>query len=244
MPTGHGKTLGEALIDLYRQVSAGRARTSYDARGWHAQLRALTDTRAGREAADRAGLAPTARTLLGWLAETTTPNKANREKIAQAYGAEGDAGVQRDVGPSGVSTKAQFDRSMAQAWRQRLGNLTGRGAIRSGDLGYQTREQGIANDVGVQGLVSALLGGISGDVSGVDAARQQAQKAIDDAIQNARNAIIQNPEAYAAMLGITKPPAAPDTTPADTTTPSQSPLQSLLSPAQFGILQSVFGGAR
>ena len=162
------------------------------------------------------------------------------KEIAKAYGAESDPGVARDLGPSGLSLKAQFDRAMAQAFRQRLGNLTSRGAVRSGDLGYQTREQQLAQDVGTQNLVQQLLSGISMDVSTVDAARQAAQKAIDDAIQNARNAILQNPENYAASIGAVPPtppaPAAPGQ--------QQNPLEGYLTPSQFGILQSVFGGMR
>lgn len=168
-------------------------------------------------------------------------DKATQDQIAKAYGAEADAGVARDVGPSGVSTKAQFDRAMAQGWRQRLGNLTGRGAVRSGDLGYQSREQSLANDVGVQSLVQQLLGGIGQDVSGVDAARQQAQKAIDDAINNARNAILQNPEQYAAMMGLAPRTAAPAVKPADTS-PTANPLEGMLTPVQFGYLQSFARG--
>lgn len=172
---------------------------------------------------------------------------ATKQQIAAAYGAEGDEAVMRDVGPSGISQKAQFDRSVAQSWRQRLGGLTGRGAVRSGDFGFQSREQEIARDVGVQNLVSALLGGIGTDVSTVDAARQQAQRAVDEAIQNARNAILQNPEAYASMLGITRPTETPPTAPvapAPARPVAQAPVQKALTPEQFGILQSVLGGRR
>jgi hypothetical protein len=170
-------------------------------------------------------------------------DKDTQDQITRAYGAEQDEGVSRDVGPSGISTKAQFDRAMAQGWRQRLGNLTGRGAVRSGDLGYQTREQSLTRDVGIQGLVQGLLGSIGQDVSGVDAARQQAQKAIDDAINNARTAIMQNPEQYAAMMGLSSAAPAPVVKPASTA-PTSNPLEGALTPAQFGLLQSVFGGYR
>lgn len=170
---------------------------------------------------------------------------ATKQQIAQAYGAEADEAVMRDVGPSGISQRAQFDRSVAQAWRQRLGNLTGRGAVRSGDLGFQSREQEIARDVGVQNLVSALLGGIGGDVAGVDAARQQAQRAVDEAIQNARNAVLQNPEAYASMLGITRPTQTPPTSTTTAAPPAAQPaVQQALTPEQLRILQSVLGGMR
>ena len=85
MPTGRGKTLGAAVVDLYRQVSGDRPRRSYTATGWHAQLRALTETRAGLAAAAKVDLSPSRRTLLAWLAERQAPSVANRVKITQAY---------------------------------------------------------------------------------------------------------------------------------------------------------------
>lgn len=61
--------------------------TSYRAKGWHAQLRALTGDRHGSQLADRSGLNPTSRTLRSWLAEDRAPNKANQARIASAYDA-------------------------------------------------------------------------------------------------------------------------------------------------------------
>lgn len=173
---------------------------------------------------------------------------ATKQQIAAAYGAEGDEAVMRDVGPSGISTKAQFDRSVAQSWRQRLGGLTGRGAVRSGDLGFQSREQEIARDVGVQSLISSLLSGLGTDVAGVNTARQAGEKALQDAVNNARAMYVANPTTYAALLGLTEPtdpPPAPPTASAPPSRPAaQSSVQRALTPEQFGILQSVFGGRR
>lgn len=108
MATGRGRSLGAALIDLYEQLSGQRRRTSYTASGWHAQLRALTSTRAGRAAADQVGLSPTGRTLLAWLAEQQTPNTANRAKIADAYrllqGGFNRAAVQKEIQIKGQVT--------------------------------------------------------------------------------------------------------------------------------------------
>lgn len=185
--------------------------------------------------------------LGGQALDLLSLDKDTQDQIARAYGAETDPAVMRDMGPSGLSQRAQFDRAMAQTWRQRLGNLTGRGAVRSGDLGYQEREQQINRDVGIQNLVSALLGGIGGDVAGVNTARQQAQQTLDTAIQNARNLYAQNPEGYAAMFGVSQPTIAPDTSPVVTQTPSaavQSALQQALDPTAFGVLQSALGGRR
>ena len=206
-------------------------------------LNSVLDRGAARQMLDNLQLGK----LGGQALDLLALDPETQQQIVQTYGAEPDEAVQRDIGPSGTSQRAQFDRSVAQAWHQRLRNLIGSGAVRSGDLGYQTREQQIARDVGLQNLVSSLLGEIGGDVAGVDSARQTAQKAIDDAIVNARNTYAANPEAYAAMLGISKPSPTPDTTPVVTTTPSaavQSQLQQGLTPTQFGILQSVFGGRR
>lgn len=55
------------------------------AKGWHAQLRELTRTKAGYAAADGAGLNVSRRTLTRWLAETQAPSKANQDRIAAAY---------------------------------------------------------------------------------------------------------------------------------------------------------------
>ena len=59
---------------------------SYDAKGWHAQIRALAESgHRGDDAVDRAGLNVSERTLLAWLSESRAPSKANQDRIAQAY---------------------------------------------------------------------------------------------------------------------------------------------------------------
>jgi hypothetical protein len=86
MIRGQGTSLGAALVSIWSTAAGGgKTRTSYTARGWHAQLRALTGTRVGREAASAAGLSPTRRTLLAWLTEARTPTAANRQRITDAY---------------------------------------------------------------------------------------------------------------------------------------------------------------
>ena len=71
--------------------AAGRKRAakpaaSRKAKGWHAQLRELTEAKKGSEAADRAGLSPTARTLKNWLSDADYPiRRGDREKISRAY---------------------------------------------------------------------------------------------------------------------------------------------------------------
>ena len=69
-----------------RAVADARPLASYRAKGWHPQLFALLGNPRGSAAADRAGLNVTPRTLRAWLSGEREPNKANREKIDQAYG--------------------------------------------------------------------------------------------------------------------------------------------------------------
>lgn len=69
------------------RAAHARPASSYQAKGWHAQLRALLGSSHGSAAADRAGLAPSTRTVQRWLSTEHAPSKANRERIAEAYGA-------------------------------------------------------------------------------------------------------------------------------------------------------------
>jgi hypothetical protein len=71
---------------LAAQLGGAPRKSSYTAKGWHAQLSKLTATEAGYRAAERAGLSVSKRTLLDWLAEKREPNKANQDKIREAYG--------------------------------------------------------------------------------------------------------------------------------------------------------------
>lgn len=77
------RRVGEAR----KNVGAARVLGSYRAVGWHAQLRELVSTKAGQAAAARAGLAPTKRTLVAWLARDREPQPRNVEKIHGAYDA-------------------------------------------------------------------------------------------------------------------------------------------------------------
>ena len=83
MAEGKGPSLGAALLDL--AAAHGGRKSTYRAQGWHARLRALTGTERGLSFADQAGLSPSRRTLLAWLAEEQHPNSENRRKIDEAY---------------------------------------------------------------------------------------------------------------------------------------------------------------
>jgi len=75
----------DAARQATNKAAAAAPATSYTAKGWRAQLRALTGTTRGSVLADRAGLNPTARTVRNWLSESNAPSKRNQAKIAEAY---------------------------------------------------------------------------------------------------------------------------------------------------------------
>lgn len=85
MATGSGNSLGDALLDLAAELGGGPRKSTYTAKGWHAQISRLTATQAGYKAADRAGLNVTERTLKDWLAERREPSAANKALIDRAY---------------------------------------------------------------------------------------------------------------------------------------------------------------
>ncbi|MFD7859141.1 transcriptional regulator [Streptomyces microflavus] len=76
-----GKALG---IALERMVS-GISSPVESERGLAARLNYLTKTDAGYEAMDRAGIHVSPRTLMAWLAEERTPNRANLARLDAAY---------------------------------------------------------------------------------------------------------------------------------------------------------------
>lgn len=76
---------GEALgIALGRMVS-GISSPVDSERGLAARLNYLTKSDAGYAAMDRAGIHVAPRTLMAWLAEERTPNKANLARLDAAY---------------------------------------------------------------------------------------------------------------------------------------------------------------
>lgn len=89
-----GNSLRESRQARQRAAEAQPAR-SYRAKGWHAQISALTRSKRGSELADRAGLDVTPRTLRAWLSEDRPPSKRNRDLIAQAYDGLGTYNVER-----------------------------------------------------------------------------------------------------------------------------------------------------
>ncbi|MFI9206503.1 transcriptional regulator [Streptomyces sp. NPDC053048] len=80
-----GLKSSEAVAIQLDILAAGIASPVDSERGLAARLRYLTGSAGGYEAMERAGISVSTRTLFGWLAETQTPNRANLEKIDNAY---------------------------------------------------------------------------------------------------------------------------------------------------------------
>jgi hypothetical protein len=74
--------LGRALLDFW---GGDPRKKSYQATGWHAQVRKLSEHSRGSWAADQAGLDVSHSTLVRWLAEQQHPSSENQAKIHQAY---------------------------------------------------------------------------------------------------------------------------------------------------------------
>ncbi|MEU9678690.1 transcriptional regulator [Streptomyces parvus] len=75
------EALGIAMEGMVRGISS----PVDSERGLAARLNYLTKSDAGYEAMDRAGVHVSPRTLMAWLAEERTPNKANLARLDAAY---------------------------------------------------------------------------------------------------------------------------------------------------------------
>ncbi|MEU0002180.1 transcriptional regulator [Streptomyces microflavus] len=76
---------GEALGIAMERMVSGISSPVESERGLAARLNYLTKTDAGYEAMDRAGIHVSPRTLMAWLAEERTPNRANLARLDAAY---------------------------------------------------------------------------------------------------------------------------------------------------------------
>ncbi|NUV30783.1 MULTISPECIES: transcriptional regulator [Streptomyces] len=89
MVLGHYKARGqegwEALAQGIEDMVTGISSSVETDRGLAARLRYLTTSDAGYEAMDRAGIHVAPKTLMAWLAEEVTPNRANRARLDAAY---------------------------------------------------------------------------------------------------------------------------------------------------------------
>lgn len=111
----------DRVLAAERRAQEARPATSYTATGWHAQIRALTAHGRGSQAADRAGLAPSARTLRRWLAEEQTPSRANQERIARAYEALRHDRVDRAHGTARAA-RHELTGELSRTLRDRYGS--------------------------------------------------------------------------------------------------------------------------
>ncbi|MFJ1838940.1 transcriptional regulator [Streptomyces sp. NPDC088175] len=80
-----GVSGAEALGIAMEGMVRGIASPVDSDRGLAARLNYLTKSDAGYEAMDRAGVHVSPRTLMAWLAEERTPNKANLARLDAAY---------------------------------------------------------------------------------------------------------------------------------------------------------------
>ncbi|MFE7759745.1 transcriptional regulator [Streptomyces sp. NPDC057429] len=85
MFNAQGMSGADALGLAIEQMVTGIASPVDSERGLAARLNYLTKTDAGYAAMDRAGVHVSPRTLMAWLAEERTPNKANLARLDAAY---------------------------------------------------------------------------------------------------------------------------------------------------------------
>ncbi|WP_318206207.1 transcriptional regulator [Streptomyces sp. SCL15-4] len=81
----HGKQGGEAISDRLTELAGGIKSSAMSERGLEARLKYLTNSPAGYQAMERAGISVTPRTLIAWLSGDRDPNKANRGRLDAAY---------------------------------------------------------------------------------------------------------------------------------------------------------------
>ena len=115
--TGVRDALNAARKAEGRAASAGG---SLRAKGWAAQLSAITKGARGERATGRAGLSPTARTMRSWLTGSRTPSKANREKIEKAYG-EMRNEIRQEARGKADRARHELSRQLSSSLEQRYG---------------------------------------------------------------------------------------------------------------------------
>ncbi len=100
------------------------------AKGWHAQLGELLKNPRGMPASERAQLAPSARTVLAWLAGDRAPSKANQGRIDTAY-----RDVRNQLVREGRQRAGQARHELADALNRSLTDRYG-SEIRLRDISY------------------------------------------------------------------------------------------------------------
>lgn len=120
LQTGALKKAVQAAQKAAQKAGEARPAASMKAKGWHAQLRALTEHRHGSAAADKAGLGPTARTLQEWLSESRSPSKANQGRITEAYDRLRNWGVDQ-AGDARSAAQHRVAEALNDAIKERYG---------------------------------------------------------------------------------------------------------------------------
>ncbi|MDX2854585.1 transcriptional regulator [Streptomyces sp. PA03-3a] len=80
-----GKRGGHAISERLDELAGGIKSDASSERGLEARLKYLTNSPAGYQAMERAGVSVTARTLIAWLSGDRDPSKANAGRIDAAY---------------------------------------------------------------------------------------------------------------------------------------------------------------
>ncbi len=121
----------DALTAARKATSAeSTAGSSLTAKGWHAQLGELLKNPRGMPASERAQLAPSARTVLAWLAGDRAPSKANQGRIDTAY-----RDVRNQLVREGRQRAGQARHELADALNRSLTDRYG-SEIRLRDISY------------------------------------------------------------------------------------------------------------
>ncbi|MFF6873695.1 hypothetical protein [Streptomyces sp. NPDC012450] len=124
LPASGMKKVRKAVEKVARTMgkkSKAKPSSSRKAKGWHAQLRELTEAKNGSAAADRAGLNPSARTLKNWLSDADYPIRSgDRDRISRAYEALKNWNVSEASDAASAASKEAAD-AMTEAMRDRYG---------------------------------------------------------------------------------------------------------------------------
>lgn len=124
LPASGMKKVRKAVEKVARAIgkkSKAKPASSRKAKGWHAQLRELTEAKQGSAAADKAGLNPSARTLKNWLSDADYPIRSgDRDRIARAYDALKNWNVSEASDAAAAASKQAAD-AMTDAMRDQYG---------------------------------------------------------------------------------------------------------------------------
>lgn len=124
LPAGAMDRVRKATAEATRRrkkAKTARPTKSRTAKGWHAQLRELTETPRGYQAAERVGLSATPRTLSRWLGDAEYPIRSgDRAKIQAAYDALRDWNVTEAKGSAERADRAAAD-ALTDALRDQYG---------------------------------------------------------------------------------------------------------------------------